>query len=457
MEKFITEVERRTFVSEETDVLVAGGGAAGVVAAIAAARSGMRVVLVEQYGALGGSATNALVTPLMDTGIEGNPLCSSISEEINERIAGMGFGGRNGYGSFFFDPEMLKFFLEEMAVEAGVKLLYYTFVADVVAEDGHIRGLIVENKGGRSAILAQRVIDCTGDGDVCVKAGAQFDKGNGETGKNQPISVRYTMDGVDIDRFAKYIKTHDQNFEYEKPYFHTASVWGRNWPLTPVFQEACDAGDLIFEDGAYWQVFGVPGKRNMLAFNCPEIFDRVDGTNPHDLTHAQLYAKKAILRHTRFYRKYFQGFENGYIAGVAPMVGIRESRRIKCLYTLSDEDVFYQKKFEDYIARSNYPVDIHGLKLMFDHRENTDKSRPYYEIPYRCLVVEGIKGLLTAGRCISSSFAAQGTVRIQPTARATGEAAGIAAAISIKDNTDLADIRGEAVRDLMIKWGAKFT
>lgn len=456
MEEFITEAGRKTYVSDETDVLVAGGGTAGAVAAIAAARSGMRVLLIEQFGALGGSAVNALVTPLMDTGIEGNPLCSSISEEINERIADMGFGGTGRYGSGFFDPEMLKFLLEEMAVEAGVKLLYYTYITDVVIKDRHIRGLIVENKGGRSAILAKRVIDCTGDGDVCVKAGALYDKGDGRTGKNQPVSVRYMMDGVDIDSFSEYIRTYDPAFEYEKLYFHTASVWGRNWALTPVFEKAYEAGDITYEDGAYWQVFGVPGKKNVLAFNCPEIFDRVDGTNPYDLTYAQIYAKKAIIRLVKFYRKYFRGFENAYIANVAPMVGIRETRRIKCLYTLSDEDVFYQKKFADYIARSNYPVDIHGLKLIYNDLDNKYKSEPYYEIPYRCLVVEGINGLLTAGRCISSSFAAQGTLRIQPTVRAMGEAAGIAAALSIKNNMDFADIRGETVRAEMIKQGAKF-
>ena len=456
MEEFIMEAGRRTYISCKTDVLVAGGGTAGVVAAIAAARSGVDVMLIEQFGALGGSAVNALVTPLMNVEIEGNPLCSSISEEINHRIADMGFGDTGKGVSGFFDPEMLKFVLEEMAVEAGVELLYYTYIADVVMKDGGIRGLIVENKGGRSAVLAERVIDCTGDGDVCVKAGAPYDKGDSRTGKNQPVSVRYIMDGVDIEKFSEFIKGYDPAFKYEKPFFHTASVWGRNWALTPVFQKAYEAGDITFEDGAYWQVFGVPGKKNVLAFNCPEIFDRVDGTNPHDLTCAQLYGKKAIIRLMKFYKKYFHGFEDAYISSVAPMVGIRESRRIKCLYTLSDEDVFYQKKFPDYIARSNYPVDIHGLELSFDGPLNNDKSGPYYEIPYRCLVVKGIKGLLTAGRCISSSFAAQGTLRIQPTARATGEAAGIAAAFSIKNNMDLASIAGETVRNEMIKYGAKF-
>lgn len=457
MKQFIIEPERKTAVSDETDVLVAGGGTAGVVAAIAAVRSGMRVLLVEQFGSLGGSATNALVAPLMNIGIEGNPLCSSVSGEINRRIAEMGFGGTDAYNSGFFDPEMMKFVLEEMAVEAGVKLLYYTYITDVIVENGNIKGIIVENKAGRSAILAKRVVDCTGDGDVCVKAGALYNKGNAETGKNQPISVRYTMAGVDIDRFVEFIKTLDSNYWCIKPYLHAASVWGKNWPLSPVFQKAYEAGDITYEDGAYWQVFGVPGKKDVLAFNCPEVFEGIDGTNPVDLTNAQIYTKKAMLRLLKFYKKYFKGFEDAYIASVAQMVGIRETRRIKCLYTLSDEDVFLRRKFSDYIARSNYPIDIHGLTLTCkDLKGHEADTEPYYEIPFRCLVVDGIEGLLVAGRCISASFAAQATLRVQLTVRATGEAAGIAAALSIKNDISFSQICGEDVREEMIRRGARF-
>lgn len=459
MENIIIEKQKEIKVVANVDVLVAGGGTAGAVAAIAAARSGARVLVVEQFGALGGSATEGLVTPLMHTGIKGNPMCSSISDEINSKMIEIGYGASdNNDNNGFFDPHMLKFVLEDMAVEAGVKILYYTFICDVIKEGNDVKGIIVENKAGRSAILASRIIDCTGDGDVSFKAGVPFEKGDPETGKNQPISVRYVMSGVDIKRFVEFINSlGETKIDYKPPLFHTAVVWDRNWPLEPVFRKAFEAGELTYEDGAYWQVFGIPGKPDALAFNCPEIFEGVDGTNPEDLTNAQVYAKRTIMRHLRFYKKYLPGFEGSYIAEVASQVGVRESRRIRGLYYLTDEDVILYRKFEDYIARSNYPVDIHGKKLINKYFDAKEKDRiPYYEIPYRCLVAAEVNNLLVAGRCISATFLAQSSLRVQPTVRAIGEAAGIAAAMSVQRNIGLDKVDGKDVREEMIRRGAKF-
>jgi hypothetical protein len=234
-------------------------------------------------------------------------------------------------------------------------------------------------------------------------------------------------------------------------------IWDRNFPLEPVFRKALNAGDIIYEDAAYWQVFGIPGRPDALAFNCPEIFEGVDGTNAYDLTNAQIYAKKTIMRYLKFYKKYFPGFENSYITEVAVQVGIRESRRIKGIYDLTDEDVILCRKFDDYIAKSNYPVDIHGFNLAKKHIDIEGKdSIPYYEIPYRCLVPIGVKSLLVAGRCISASFTAQSSLRIQPTVRAIGEAAGIAASLSLSKGLELNQIDGQEVRKEMIRRGAIF-
>jgi flavin-dependent dehydrogenase len=191
---FIVEKEKRTKVIDNVEVLVAGGGTAGAIAAIAAARRGFKVMIVEQFSSLGGSATEGLVTPLMNTNIEGNPMCSSISDEINNRIIGLGFAAEDDSNNKgHFDPLMLKLVLEEMAAEAGVKILYYTYICDVYKEDDKIAGVIIENKGGRSAILASRVIDCTGDADVAYLCKVPMESGQIDTGKNQPMSVRYMM------------------------------------------------------------------------------------------------------------------------------------------------------------------------------------------------------------------------------------------------------------------------
>lgn len=456
---FLIENERQTKIMDEVDVLIAGGGTAGAVAAIAAARSGARVLLVEQFGSLGGSATEGLVTPLMHTHIEGNPMCSSISDEINRRTIELGYSfcdSTNNAGHF--DPLMLKFVLEEMAIEAKVRILYYTFVSDIIKKDNELKGLIVHNKAGRGAIFAKRVIDCTGDADVAVLCGVPYLKGNPETGENQPISLRYTMSGIDIPKFIRFMdENYKGGYQYEPPMLHTAMVWGGKWSLEPLFKQALENGDITYEDGAYWQVFGVPGKMDALAFNCPEIFDKVDGTNPEHLTNAQIYGKKTILRHLKFYKKYFKGFENAYVSQVAELVGVRESRRIKGLYYMTDEDCILNRKFSDYVARSNYPVDIHGKQLINKHIDSKEKdSIPYYEIPYRALLPLEAENLIVAGRCISASFLAQSSLRIQPTVRALGEAAGIAAALSIKNNVRLSELKGEEVREEMERRGAKF-
>ena len=201
----------------------------------------------------------------------------------------------------------------------------------------------------------------------------------------------------------------------------------------------------------------MPGRYDSLAFNCPEIFEGVDGTNPEDLTNAQSYAKKAIMRHIKFYKKYFKGFEKSYVTDIATQVGVRESRRIKGLYYLTDEDIFLNRKFPDYIAKSNYPVDVHGYELLNKYMDMDGKDDvPYYEIPYRCLVPLGIKNLIVAGRSISASFTAESSLRIQPTVRAMGEAAGIAAAVSIEENKDFNEINGQYIHEEMIKNGANF-
>lgn len=446
----------------EADIVVCGAGTAGSIAAIAAANEGKTVALIEQFGSAGGTATLGLVTPLMHTGIKGNPMCSYISQAINKKL--VEYGGASGDGSAF-DPQMLALILEEFLDNEKIKIFYHTFICDVQKEGNAIKGIIVHNKSGRGLIIGKIYIDATGDGDVSYLAKASFLSGDEETNKNQPVSLRYMVGGVDIERFWNYLNQHKTPEQREEKYdpnqnFHAAvTIPDRGWPLYPVFMEAISKGDLIEEDAIYWQVFGVPGRRDTLAFNCPEFFDRTNATNYEDLTHVQLQGKKAILRQLRFYKKYFPGFEDAYISDVASMVGVRESRRIITDYILTAEDVVSHRKFEDGIAQSNYPVDIHGRKLKLIYTEGSkskDNEKPYYEIPYRSLVVKGIDNLLVAGRCIGADFVAQSSLRIMPICRAIGEACGIAASLAIEKNINIHSINGADVRRCMIQKGAQF-
>ncbi|WP_129723425.1 FAD-dependent oxidoreductase [Xylanivirga thermophila] len=437
----------------EADVVVCGAGTAGAIAAIASANEGKKVALIEQFGAAGGSATLGLVTPLMHTGIEGNPMCSYISQKINGKL--IEYGGASGDGSAF-DPQMLSLVLEEFLAQDNIKIFYYTFICDVLRKEDSIEGIFVQNKSGRGIISGKVYIDATGDGDVAYLSGADFKSGDEETGKNQPVSLRYMLGGINIEKFREFLA----KYGHISDNISTAmTIPNRNWPLYPIFMEAIENGDLVEDDAVYWQIFGVPGRKDTLAFNCPEFFDATDGVDFEDLTHVQLHGKMAIMRQLKFYKKYLPGFENAYISQIATMVGIRESRRIVTDYMLKADDILAHRKFVDGIVQSNYPIDIHGRKLRLEANvvdRSFEGNRPFYEIPYRSVVVKGIDNLLVAGRCIGADFVAQSSLRIMPTCRAMGEACGIAAAISIDNNIDLHKMDGSRVRKHMIKRGAEF-
>jgi len=446
----------------ETDIAVCGGGTAGAFAAKAAADMGEKTLIVEQFGSLGGTSTNGLVHPVMSTYVDGNPQCSYISKIVYDKLLEMNAAEQRT--DLYFDPLALKCVLEEMCVESGVNILYYTFIVDVITEDGKIKALVVANKQGLGLIKAKMFIDTTGDADVCVRAGAEFSKGNPKDGKNQPTSLRYIVSGVDFERFGEFIlevnqKTgKTQGGVYRKgDVLYVACCDDEGWSFGNIFDKALEEGDITSEDRVYWQGFQIPGRKGSIAFNNPEFFEFTDGTNPEHLTKIQIEGKKRIFGQLKFYKKYFRGFEDACISEIAPMVGVRESRNAVCEYLLKAEDLLTRRKFDDMICQSNYPVDIHGGEGTDEPEfyENND-GKPWYEIPFRSLVVKGIGNLLVAGRCLGAEFIAQSSLRVQQSARATGEAAGIGAAMALKEGKSPCDISGKDVRNIMTEKGADF-
>lgn len=434
----------------EYDVVVFGAGTAGAAAAIAAADSGAKVLAVEQFGGAGGTSTLGLVTPLMSPGIPGKPQCSYVGLEIIDRLYKE--NACDGNKKCFFDPVMLSVVLEEMLFERGVKMLYHTMVTGVEMEEGHITGVNVCNASGNSTVRAgRRYIDATGNALVCHFAGLPTLHGDEEHHRNQPCSLRYMVGGVDTDRFWRFLSAIRGAPNAPRPEnFDGAATFGQgSWKLNPLFRKAAEDGELLPEDALYWQFFTVPGRRDVIAFNCPEFFDMDDITSAENQSAVQVQGKLRILRHLRFYRKRLPGFENAYIAQISSMVGIREGRRAVTEYILTTEDAFFWRKFEDAVAQSNYPVDVHGRKLMNKEFARKDgEPRKYYEIPFRSLIVKGTDNLLVAGRNIGTEFVAQSSMRIIPTCRALGEAAGIGAALGLND--------GRLIRAEMIRRGAEF-
>jgi hypothetical protein len=461
------------------DVVVCGGGTAGSCAAIAAARGGAKTLLVEQCGFLGGSQTGALVVPYMSYFAGGEQLITGMHQEIIDRLAAWPGGCRSGA----FNYELLKYVLEDMALEAGVELLYHTFLAEASlaapsplqrpngrAVCGHpapgpdtgdeaagIRPLLASiaavNKSGRHALVARQFIDCTGDADIAFRAGVPCESGRPEDGLNQSASLRFVVGNVDLEALAvKITELTDRPASPPELSFG----FSKGFTVAPKIEALVDqaAADGVFtpEEGGYVQFFSIPGRPGEVAFNCPRI-TFVNGATAEDLTKVQVQGRKVIPKIMEFCRRYLAGFDDAYLLLTAPLPGIRESRRIVGEYVLTAEDCLQPTRFPDRIAKSSYPVDVHnpsGVGI-------TLKKLPpgeYHDIPYRCLVPLQVDNLLVAGRCISTTFEAQAAIRIEPTCRAMGEAAGTAAALCLERDCTPRDLPAEVLLDKLAANGA---
>lgn len=433
----------------QADIVICGGGTAGAFAAVAAAEQGADVLLVEQAGCLGGSATLGLVSPMMSLRLPEDVSCSYLSRRLGDQR--------------YFDPAALSMELERWCLRAGARILYHAVLCAADARDGRVRQIAVTTKKGLACIRGQVFIDATGDGDLSIYAGASFEQGAPDTGADQPMSLRYLVGGIEMDTLRAFLQERGQTVGpshtaragacYHEAY--AAVMQTGDWALKQLFLDGIAAGELTEEDLAYWQLFGIPGRQDTVALNNPEFFDLTDALDPFQLTAVQIRGREAIFRQLQFYRRYFPGCENAYIAQIAPMVGVRESRRVRTRYLLSAIDLAQHRKFPDRVAQSNYPVDIHGLPL--DHQAKAlENDRPWFEVPFRCLVVDGFSNLLVAGRCIGADYTAQSALRIQLTCRSLGEAAGIGAALALRRSADTATLDGGEIAAIMTALGAQF-
>ncbi|GGO18017.1 FAD-dependent oxidoreductase [Deinococcus humi] len=431
-------------LSQTWDVIVAGGGTAGAIAGIAAARAGARVLVVEAQGSLGGTGTNAWVTPLMRNVSAGENLNRGLTDDLKARLLARGDGAIDpGGNDNWFNPEGMKFVLEGMLLVAGGEVLYHTHIVQpLMAEGGEFRqitSLVIHNKGGLQALNAAVFIDATGDADLAIRAGVPFHAGD-EDGVHQAMSLRFTLAGVDTARLCAFLNSNGQGQTGEH-FMHFWMVWGKNSTLEPLFRQAVTDGVLLERDGDYFQGFSIPGRPGEISFNCPRIrADLHDGADPWQLSAAQTDGREAIDRLTAFCRASLPGCETAFVGVVAPMVGVRESRRIVGEYTLTLEDILDCARFPDSICRNHYPVDIHSVRGSTKLLHERDGTAPYFakdayhELPYRAIVPVGVSNLLVPGRAASSTFEAQSAIRVQQNCHSMGEAAGIAAAWAARDH-----------------------
>lgn len=420
------------------DVVVVGGGPAGVCAAISAARQGVKTLIVEQNGFCGGMATAGMVGPFMtcyDASGE-TMIIKGLFEEIVERLVSRGFAihpkevfGGTAFTSWIkighdhvtpFESEGLKLILDEMLCESGVDILYHTTFLEPILENSRIIGITTASKAGVQEIKSKVVIDCTGDGDVAYRCGVPFEMGNEELGLIQPATMFYHISNVDSDALEADIQANINNF-YRKDGVNYRSL---HWRVT----QARENGDWSL-DRVSIGIFRMP-RKDEWCVNTSRIMG-VDSTDNRSLTKAEIEGRKQVDEITKFFRKYVPGCEDARIKATASHIGIRESRHIKGEYWLTADDLLNAKVPEDSVFIAANSVDVHGR---FGPRSNeyVPINGKYYGVPYRSLVPVGIDGLLLAGRCLSADSTAAGAVRVMPPCMAMGQAAGTAAALSIK-------------------------
>ena len=410
---------------QKYDLVVVGGGFAGVGAAIAAAEEGCRVLLVEQGNALGGAAVRALVNPFMCVGPhiehEGGRVSAfgGIFRRIHNKLIERG-ATSDIYGISFLEEE-LKLLLNEAVLEVGVEILFHACLYNVSCENGNVKSISLATRGGPLEIESDYFIDATGDAQLAYLAGCPTLLGREGDNLCQPMTLCFRIGNVDMERYRK-----------SEP------------RLKAEHAKALERGELI-NPRENILTFGYP-VGNVLHVNTTRVVKH-NPTDPVELTGAELIARRQVFEIYEFMKKHAEGLENSYIMSTASEIGVRESRKIVGDYVLTGEDCKACTKFEDAVTSCNYCIDIHNPEGKGTLIYELPKGE-YFTIPYRCLIPKGVNNMLVAGRCISSDQMAQSSFRIMPSVCCIGEAAGRAIGIAANSGVgvraiDVAELQGK--------------
>lgn len=427
----------------EMDCVIVGGGTAGAATAISALEEKIQTLVVEKTISLGGTQTNSLVSPMMPTYVKAQHVNRLITERLQKEEITTNDGTTT---CSWFNVEALSYVLEQLIIERGGKILYDANYIDCIKEQERITHIIVNTCNGLVAIKGKTFVDASADAVLSCTAGVPVGSGN-QDGKNQQISFRFEMGGIDIPTLRKFILSQNESFcKIENPdFFEIAMVPGKGHLLEPLFRKGLANGDLLEEDLRYFQAFTQPGKPKVMSFNCPHIPGIYQTTDPKLRSLAVTKGREMIRRLVRFLPAYIPGFEKAFLLKEAIQLGIRESYRIRGQYVLTEQDYINRALFTDGIARGDWYIDVHSVT-----KETVEKPKyahgEYYEIPYRSLITHEVSNLIVVGRHISSTFLMQASLRIQPTVRDMGQAAGLACAHSVKHSIELNQIDGAEIK-----------
>ena len=447
----IKEAARTIPVAADTEVLVVGSGPGGLAAALGAARAGAETMLIDRYGCFGGPITQVGVEGIAWFRHEATIEAGGIGTEFEQRAREMGGSqrARRARGEAL-DAESFKVVADRLVQEAGITPLLHSLAVDVVLEDNTIRGVVTESKSGRQAILAERVIDATGDADIAYRAGAPCRQTSKED--MMGVTVVFSCAGVDKGRFLDYVREHPCTF----------ADWGENWRIktsgkedhlfTPYLQAPFDQARAegvipkhLTSIAGTWSTLTEAGEATslnmiyMLGYDCTDVWD---------LTRAEMEGRQQVLLAIEALRRYVPGFENAKLRNFGMTLGARDSRKIVGGYSMTERDVLKQGRFEDSIGI--FPEFLDGCGLLI-----LPTTGRYFQIPYGCLLPQGVQNLLVAGRCVAGDRVSHAAMRNMMCCAVTGQAAGVAAAVSVLEGVSCGEVDIDLIQDALRKQGVR--
>jgi hypothetical protein len=399
---------------DSAEVVIVGGGPSGIAAAISAARCCKSVILIEKTGQLGGMSTLANVSIFMAVGNITGIYREIMSELMPESLVN---ADPNKYYPQF-NSFLFRYYFSEKLEKEKVKVILHADFVSAVKNNNKVEGVVINTREGLKVIEGNVVIDCTGDGRVAIDAGASYTSGRKEDGLTQPMTLMFQMQNT-----------------------------GK--PVKQILPEGCyyyvKKGDLPQGRHLYWE----DNQDGTLLVNMTRV--KGNGASIEDSNYVEREALKQVFSVANYLQR--NGFENYVLSHIGAQTGARETNQIIGLYVLNEEDLYNGCRFEDVVAQTNYEIDIHSP----DGKKSCDERKiDSYDIPYRCLVPKGIEGLLVSGKAISATHVAMSSLRVQPTCYALGQAAGIAAAISLDDKCSLSQIDISKLHKLMYNQGVEF-
>ncbi len=433
--EYINEPSRDIPVKYDTDVLIVGGGPAGFAAAVSCGRLGLKTLLLERTGTVGGVATAGLMSHW--TGDTEGPLYEELLERAKTAVSDVNyFGSKVLKAEQIIDPENTKLVMLQMLQEAGVLLRLYSYAVDVIMDQNRVTGVVMENKSGRSAALAKLVIDCSGDGDIAARAGVEYTLGREKDGLMQPVTVMFKVAGVDTET-AVYPGEFEDNIDVPAGKLQEL---GRQYLPPPI-------GHVLLYPGS------VPGVATVNMTNSLGV----NGLKSSDLTRAEIECRSQIPEIIAFLKKYVPGYEKCYLIATSSVIGVRETRHFKGMYTVTEEDIAAARIFDDWIVtRAFFNFDVHGLEgpgLDPTGEQKTFPTKEKYTIPLGCFIPEKIDGLFLAGRNISGTHKAHSNYRVMPICINMGQGVAAAAAVCLRENLQPRQIQAEEVQKILKEQG----